>query len=486
MSIRPYLGINVNAASVEELYGRGLLEQGETLLALFDGVLLDQNQRRVGGLSLADFVALTDQRVITWARGIFNDTVDSFPWKDVDVVETETWDPWHGRVNLAFRIPGTAPRKRRVAVHGSFEEPGRGERLVVNTLDYMPADDVAVFARMIGLVGDMIVNAEGNEALITSFFAAFPSSEQLSLQTLLDMPSPTALATLPPVNAKHAGQKEERKSWWPFGRGNEDRRALTPPKQGSNLVAAYESQRLGIPAGSGTLAASAGSVFSSTDQLGMYAVSRTLRLFLEAPRRALGRIRRAGETVSGAGELVSGLQDPRVRRNAMRGLYQVAAQQEAEGGPLAPVGPVVRAVVRFTEPSPQEQSQSQQQSRRIQVRPNVGVKPRPTPMAGEAGSETSESRPMPSLVPAASSTSADTARPDPLKRSISVRRVEPLVTEGSPAAEGSQDQPQRSAPVRRIAVGRTSSQTDDSPSTGGTRAASEHSNGVHRSDDEKA
>ena len=379
MSIRPYLGINVNAASVEELYARGLLEQGETLLALFDGVLLDQNHRRVGGLSLADFVALTDQRVITWARGIFNDTVDSFLWKDVDVVETETWDPWHGRVNLAFRIPGTAPRKRRVAVHGSFEEPGTGERLVVNTLDYMPADDVAVFARMIGLVGDMIVNADGNEALITNFFAAFPSSEQLSLQTLLDMPSPTALATLPPVNAKHARQKEERKSWWPFGRGNDGRRELTSPKQGSNLVAAYESQRLGLPAGSGTLgasaSASAGSVFSSTDQLGMYAVSRTLRLFLEAPRRVVGRIRRAGETVSGAGELVSGLQDPRVRRNAMRGLYQVAAQQEAEGGPFAPVGPVVRAVVRFTEPSPQEQSQ--QQSRRIQVRSNVGVKGRP-------------------------------------------------------------------------------------------------------------
>ncbi|NCC33628.1 MAG: hypothetical protein EOM24_16670, partial [Chloroflexia bacterium] len=63
MSTRPYLGINVNAASADELCYRGLLEEGEILLALFDGVLLDERRRRVGGLALSDFVALTERRV---------------------------------------------------------------------------------------------------------------------------------------------------------------------------------------------------------------------------------------------------------------------------------------------------------------------------------------------------------------------------------------------------------------------------------------
>jgi len=86
MNIYPYLGANVDPVNVKELHYRGLLEEGETLMALFDGVLIDDRGRRIGGVSLTDFVALTDQRLITWARGFFNDTVDGFTWKDVDVV----------------------------------------------------------------------------------------------------------------------------------------------------------------------------------------------------------------------------------------------------------------------------------------------------------------------------------------------------------------------------------------------------------------
>jgi hypothetical protein len=71
MSFRPFLGANVNVASVDEFHFRGLIEEGETLLAIFDGVLLDENRRRIGGVSLCDFVALTDKRLITWARGFF-------------------------------------------------------------------------------------------------------------------------------------------------------------------------------------------------------------------------------------------------------------------------------------------------------------------------------------------------------------------------------------------------------------------------------
>jgi hypothetical protein len=437
MSSRPYLGINVNAASVEELRFRGLIEEGENLLALFDGVLLDEQRRRVGGLALSDYVALSDRRVITWARGFFNDTVDSFEWKDVDVVQAETWDPWHGRVQLAFRLPPVAPRKRRIAVNGSYEEPGSGERLVINTLDYMPADDVTTFARMIELVGDQIVAGATPEELTAAFVEAFPAVEREPVQPFFTAPEPTP----PPLpEPRTVEERAARKRWWQIGAAAEEQHELTPPSTPGNLIASYESQRQGAPAGSGgmpqmPMAGPVGPIPQLSEAPSMYEVSRSLRLVLEAPRKLVRGLRRATEAVGGASELVSGLQDPRVRRNALRGVYHAAAQQEAEGGPLAPVGPVVRAAVRFAEPA--EEAQPEAQQRRIQVKAAVrnGPGPRQVPVEGaEVGEPT---------------------RPEPLRRSISVRRVEepaapePAAAEAPPAPEAP-----RAAPVRRIAVTR--------------------------------
>ncbi|NTU77806.1 MAG: hypothetical protein HGA45_00140 [Chloroflexales bacterium] len=487
MSTRPFLGVNVNAAIVEEMRHRGLLEEGETLLALFDGVLLDQTRRRVGGLALSDFVALTDKRVVTWARGLFNDTVDSFPWKDVDVVQAETWDPWHGRVQLAFRLPSIAPRKRRIAVNGTVEEPGSGERLVMNTLDYMPADDVATFARMVELVGDQIVNAVSNEELIANFFAEFPPSERVALQSLFITPE----AALPPpaeLAAPASAKKSERKRWWQVGRAGEEQQALTPPSSSDNLIAAYESQRQGTSLSGNALDMQTGPMGAMPmmpDQPSLYEVSRTLRIFFEAPRRLARSVRRASEAMGGAGELVSGLQDPRVRRNAMRGLYQTAAQHEADGGPLASVGPVVRAAVRFAEPL--ESEQTQQQSRRVQVRSSVSVRGRrpTTPVETEIdeGAQRGSLPRQATSLPDSTGTAAS-IRPDPLKRSISVRKVEPPVSEEPVAPEQPQDQSQRSAPVRRIAVGRTSSPVGEPSLNGSAKVVSDNGNGVHRPDDE--
>jgi hypothetical protein len=143
----------------------------------------------------------------------------------------------------------------------------------------------------------------------------------------------------------------------------------------------------------------------------MYEVSRSLRLLLEAPKRLARGLRRANEAVGGASELMSGLQDPRVRRNAMRGLYHAAAQQEADGGPLASVGPVVRAAVRFAEPVEQP-SAEESPARRIQVKAGV-------------------------------------------RRTISVRRVDVGVSGPQPVAEPPPPvETPRVAPVRRIAVTR--------------------------------
>jgi hypothetical protein len=211
------------------------------------------------------------------------------------------------------------------------------------------------------------------------------------------------------------------------------------------------------------------------EQPSMYEVSRSLRLVLEAPRKLVRGLRRATEAAGGASEMVSGLQDPRVRRNAMMGIYHAAAQQEANGGPLAPVGPVVRAAVRFAEPLEDEQA-AQQQSKRIQVRSNVRRAPVAPPPVAQAE--------------AAAPTAEAPARPEPVRRTVAVRRVEPPVVEPpvaeAPAAEASAvepAEPSRAAPVRRIAVGRPDRTPLEPELASGPRVVSYNGNGVHHPDD---
>lgn len=425
MSVQPYLGINVNLASAEEMRQRGILNEDESLLALFDGMLLDENRRRIGGIALSDFIALTDQRLITWARGFFNDTVDSFAWSDVDVAKAETWDPWHGRVVFAFRLPAAAPRTRRIVVKGVTAETPEGERVIVNTLDYMPADDVGPLANMIAWVGDQVVAGVTDETLVAAFAEEFPAPERPQLSPFFAPLPPEPAAPPPPAEPI----EQPRRRWWQRGADGQEM-----PNSG-NLVADYESLRSAQPAGDGTPAAMpiGAQMPMMPEQPSMYEVSRSLRLLLEAPRKLARGVRRAGEMMSGAGDLVSGLQDPQVRRNAMRGIYAAAAQQEAENGPLAPVGPVVRAAVRFTEPLPSEeaQAQAQAQARRIQVR-----------------AATRRSTPVQAEVPPAPETPAPAPTAGPVRRSISVRRVEPQADSEDAAPTNGR------APVRRISINR--------------------------------
>lgn len=461
MSTRPYLGINVNAASVEEMLHRGLIEEGETLLALFDGVLLDERRRRVGGFSLSDFVALTDRRVITWARGFFNDTVDGFEWKDMDVVQAETWDPWHGRVILAFRLPAVAPRKRRIAVNGSYEEPGSSERVVTNTFDFMPADDVNTFSHMVEVIGDQIMAGVTGEALVEAFVAEFPPVEREPLQPFFTQPEPPAPAPEPePV----VEEKPRKRRWWPFGSADDEPQEQEQVVTPGNLIAAYEHQRVGVPAGSGishmAMPTPASSLAHMSEQPSMYQVSRSLRLALEVPRKMMRGVRRATDAVSGATEMVGNMQDPRVRRNAMRGIYHAASQHEAQGGPFATVVPVVRAAVRLAEPD--DDGSNQKQSKRVSVRSSVrrgnADAPAPVEPLGGAFAERPEPqvrrsvavrRAPPSKI--VTSTGETVEAPEPqVRRSVAVRRVEPAVAPAPEPVEAPEPQVRRSVAVRRV------------------------------------
>jgi hypothetical protein len=448
MSSNPYLGANVSPASSDELHQRGLLEEGETLLALFDGTLLDEHRRRVGGIALSDYVALTDRKLVLWARGFFSDTVDSFAWSDVDVVKAETWDPWHGRVVLAFRLPAVEPRRRRIEV-GAAVEAAQPERVITNTLDYMPADDVAVMAQMVGWIGDKIVSGCESATLIDAFSAEFPPVEhQPRTNPLMMMPSIAMpqVEEAPPPPAPIAAPA--RKPWWKLGQTEESAAVST-----GDLIADYERRR---PGGAEPAAVSSMPMMpgmpGGAEQPSVYEITRSLRLFLEAPRKIVGGLRRAREVVGGAGELMGNMQDPQVRRTALRGVYQAAAQQEMQGGPLARVGPLVRAAVRLTEPSEPQTSAEQPTQRRVAVRAAVR-RPAPERIAAEI----SESQP-PYVPPSIDVPDTVTASPAPARRSISIRRNETAATE-SPAPESNIPQ-RRMSVVRSIPVSRVSGAGD--------------------------
>ncbi len=453
MSIRPYLGANVSPISVEEMHHRGLLEEGETLLALFDGVLLDERGRRVGGLSLNDFVALTDQRLITWARGLFSDTVDGFVWKDVDVGDSDTWDPFHGRLSIVFRLPPIAPRSRRIAVKGADAvAAGSDERVLVNTLDYMPAEDLPVLARMIGWIGDQVIAGVSGEALFTAFAAEFPPPERPNPVPRMMQPEPLPPPPPPPV----------KRPWWK-GKGNQEE---APPVVSSpeDLIAAYERGRGGepVPPGVGRSTGAYPPTPSGVlpEQPSIYGFSRALRLMLEVPRKLSKGINRAQEVVSGASELIDGIQDPNVRRTAIHGLRQTLEQQEEQQGPLAPVAPVVRAVLRFSEPDEPPAQEETPAARRIQVKAAVRQR---QPVAEPEAEELPANEP-PTPNPAVQAGAA-------VRRQISLRRTEPVSSNGNGNGNGNgayrtamEELPDDTAaateppvrmPVRRIAVNRT-------------------------------
>lgn len=68
------------------------LNSGEKLLAAFHGTALAREQygasaQRKGGFAIHDYLLVTDQRVITWARGVFKHSTDAFFFSDISSAE---------------------------------------------------------------------------------------------------------------------------------------------------------------------------------------------------------------------------------------------------------------------------------------------------------------------------------------------------------------------------------------------------------------
>jgi hypothetical protein len=354
MGVHPYLGTNVSPIQVQELMYRGLLQKDETLLALFDGILFDENGKHVGGLSVSDYVALTNERVITWARGLFSDIVDGFQWKDVDIIEARTWDPLHGSVSLAFRIaPAVAVRQPRVAVkgRGTAIKTEESERVVVNKLDFVPAADIPVMEEMIAWTGDQVVSGLTGEPLLKAFAEMFTHPFSDGAQA----PQPMLASESSSSSEAPAEPREPRKRWWSFGKKGQDEVPQEFADNPERLVAAYELQQSNqsyvppsysnFPTASGNtgpFSRSTKTVTSVIDRVGVYDFSRGLRMLIEAPKQVGDPL---NQLITGASEAVESLQDSEFGKKASAGLQLAMNGDQQPPSLLKMVAPVVQAVL---------------------------------------------------------------------------------------------------------------------------------------------
>ncbi|MFQ3590226.1 MAG: hypothetical protein SNJ67_07935 [Chloracidobacterium sp.] len=99
----PYIGKNVERKHVEEFF-RYHREPDEVVIALFDGIVFDGDGKRVGGLTLHDYVILTDQHFILWARGLQSDVLDRLDYRGVRL-SAKAADTLHGELALEFTPP---------------------------------------------------------------------------------------------------------------------------------------------------------------------------------------------------------------------------------------------------------------------------------------------------------------------------------------------------------------------------------------------
>ncbi len=122
----PYIGKNVERKHIEEFF-RYHREPDEVVIALFDGIIFDGDGKRVGGLTLHDYVILTDRHFILWARGLQSDVLDRLDYRGVNL-SAKPADTLHGELALEFTPPAVPkPLTARVDLLPIMDLPALGE-----------------------------------------------------------------------------------------------------------------------------------------------------------------------------------------------------------------------------------------------------------------------------------------------------------------------------------------------------------------------
>ncbi len=92
-------------AHLEEITRLDVLDHDEQVLVAIDGVLLDQQGRRLSGPTLHDYCLITDLRVVLWARDYGRHLCYAFPLSELTLIDGRGIDPIHGMVTMGFSAP---------------------------------------------------------------------------------------------------------------------------------------------------------------------------------------------------------------------------------------------------------------------------------------------------------------------------------------------------------------------------------------------
>ncbi|MCX7789841.1 MAG: hypothetical protein N2378_04305 [Chloroflexaceae bacterium] len=92
-------------AHLAELEMLHVLEHDEHVLVALDGVLLDENGRRLSGPTLHDYCLITSLRVVLWARDYGQHLCCAFPLAELVEVQGSGLDPLHAQLQLRFAAP---------------------------------------------------------------------------------------------------------------------------------------------------------------------------------------------------------------------------------------------------------------------------------------------------------------------------------------------------------------------------------------------
>jgi hypothetical protein len=100
-----YHSYTIVPAHLAELETLNVLEHDEHVLVALDGVLLDENGRRLSGPTLHDYCLITSLRVVLWARDYGRHLCCAFPLAELVEVQGSGLDPLHAQLQLRFAAP---------------------------------------------------------------------------------------------------------------------------------------------------------------------------------------------------------------------------------------------------------------------------------------------------------------------------------------------------------------------------------------------
>ncbi|MEI7556007.1 hypothetical protein [Candidatus Chlorohelix sp.] len=173
---------------------RNIFSSDEQILAVFDCIILDDAGARLGGFTLHDYAILTNQNLITWARGRSKDTIDKCIWSNITIERFGRRNPLEGVIKFAYRVPVTGS-KRRISLRAK-DDSANSPKVVAkdenepigNTinifLDLIPLEDVQICQKMMNYF-----IASKPEQVATEFFTLFKAELDESTARLVTVPA---------------------------------------------------------------------------------------------------------------------------------------------------------------------------------------------------------------------------------------------------------------------------------------------------------